>query len=257
VVFSRAYGGPRRPHREARARHLARASRDHDHHRDGRVRLALRGQRAPVDAVPLIASSAIAWGGGFLQAFAVAAHALRRDRKEGILHLFASRGAALEGYVVARVGGLAAMLALVVAGGTLFTGVVAVLAAARVHTVARTAQATGAALAFGLAFAVVVAPVAFAALGARSRVGGYLFLLGVVVFPEILAGALSEVLPPEVTDVLSIPSALSALRAGIAPGTSDGFRVVRALVALAIFVALALALVRREAIVAERAELEA
>ena len=135
--------------------------------------LASRGPQSPAHDVPLVASSALAWGGGFLLAFAAAAHALRRDRAEGIRALFVSRTTSLRGYLLARVGGLAALIALCVAGGTLLCGLVGAAAAARAAAVPRMLQATGAAVVFSIAFSAVVAPVAFAALGARSRIGGY------------------------------------------------------------------------------------
>src|SRR6478736_3750427 len=48
------------------------------------VSFAVRGEGAPAHDVPLVASSALAWGGGFLLAFSSAASALRRDRVEGV-----------------------------------------------------------------------------------------------------------------------------------------------------------------------------
>ena len=86
--------------------------------------LSSRGPQAPAHDVPLLASSALAWGGGFLLAFAAAAHALRRDRAEGIRALFVARTTSLRGYLLARVGGLAVLIALCVAGGTLVCGLV-------------------------------------------------------------------------------------------------------------------------------------
>jgi hypothetical protein len=219
--------------------------------------LAARGPEAPVHDVPLIASSWLAWGGGFLLAFAAAAHALRRDRAEGVRDLVAMRTTTMTGYIVARVGGLAALLAAIVAGGTLLCGVLSSLAAMRVAAVPRTLHATAAGVAFGIAFAAVVAPVAFAALGARSRMGGYLFLVGVVVVPELFASLLSSVLPEELIEVLSIPSALAALRSGLAPGSVDLLRAIRATVALGLFGGIAVVLVRRDAALLERSEAEA
>jgi len=223
------------------------------------VALALgkRGGTAPIHAVPLIASSALAWGAGFLHAFGVAAHALRKDRTDGVRHLLIARTTNLRGYVLARVGGLAALLAIVVGGGTLLCGLVAVLMAARVGAVPKTLHATLAAFVFALAFSAVVAPVAFAALGARSRMGGYLFLLGIVVLPEMLASVLSGIVPESITEVLAIPSALATLRASIAPGTVNPLRFVRALVALAIVVGIATVWVRRDAIRVDQPELDA
>jgi hypothetical protein len=220
------------------------------------VVLANRGTHAPVHDVPLLASSALAWGGGFLLAFAASAHALRKDRAEGIRDLLVTRTTSLRGYLVARVGGLAAVLAVIVGGGTLFAGLAAVLAG---HFAAapRTLQATLAGLVFALAFSLVIAPVALAAVGARSRIGGYLFLLFVVVFPEVLASSLSDIVPESITEVLSIPSALVALRSALAPGGLDFLRAVRALVAIALFVTFAVLIVKREVAQLEQPEVGA
>ena len=106
------------------------------------VAFARRGGDAPVDSLPLLTSSAIAWGGGFLLAVSAAAGALRRDRGDGIRDLFVTRTTSLRGYVVARVGGLAAVLAATVGGGTLLVSGVAILAATRTATVLRTTHAT-------------------------------------------------------------------------------------------------------------------
>ncbi len=211
------------------------------------VVLATRGANAPIHDVPIVASSALAWGGGFLLAFAAAAHALRRDRTDGIRDLVVARTRSLRGYLLARVGGLVALVALLVAGGTLLAGLVSVIAAAQVSAVPKTLQATGAALVFSLAFALVVSPVAFAALGARSRLGGYVFLLALVTVPEVVVGMMGSAIPEGVADVLSIPSALSALRSALAPGTVEIARAVRAIVALSFFVVFAVVLVRRDA----------
>jgi len=216
--------------------------------------LSSRGPQSPAHDVPLLASSALAWGGGFLLAFAAAAHALRRDRAEGIRALFVARTTSLRGYLLARVGGLAVLIALCVAGGTLVCGLVGAAGAARMGTVPRMLQATGAGVVFSLAFSAVVAPIAFAALGARSRIGGYLFLIAVVTLPEVVVGLMGSALPETVADVLSIPSALAALRTALAPGTVDLWRAMRAIVALTFVVAFAMALVRRDAILVDNPE---
>lgn len=220
------------------------------------VALGRRGGDAPLHTVPIVTSSALAWGAGFLLAFSSAAHALRRDRAEGVQHLLVARTTSLRAYVIARIGGLAAVLAVVVVGGTLLTGLVAIAAATRTTGVPRTLQATGAALAFSLAFSLVVAPLAFAALGARSRVGGYFFLLFVIVLPEIIAGVLSGMLPESLTEVIAIPSALAALRSALSPGTFDILRTLRALVAIALWFFFASAFVRRTAGMLDRGEVE-
>jgi hypothetical protein len=213
--------------------------------------LTARGPQSPAHEVPLLASSALAWGGGFLLAFAAAAHALRRDRTEGIRDLFVARTTSLRGYLLARIGGLALLIALCVAGGTLVVGLVGIAGAARASGVPSMLQATGAGIVFSLAFSAVVAPVSFAALGARSRLGGYVFLIAVVTIPEVIVGLMGSSLPESVADVLSIPSALAALRTSLAPGTLDLWRTVRALVALSVVVAFAMFLVRRDTILVD------
>lgn len=219
--------------------------------------LAARGPQSPAHDVPLIASGALAWGGGFLLAFAAAAHALRRDRTNGIRELFVARTTSLRGYLVGRVGGLALLIALTVAGGTLFSGLAAMAMSSAAGSVPRILQATGAGIAFAFAFSAVVAPVAFAALGARSRIGGYLFLIGVVTVPEVIVMLMGSSLPESVADVLSIPSALSALRSSLAPGTVDLLRAARAIIALTLVVAFAMFLVRRDAILVDQPEVDA
>jgi hypothetical protein len=210
---------------------------------------ARRGGDAPVQSVPILASSALAWGGGFLHAVSVSAGALRRDRVEGVRHLFVSRTTSVHGYLLARVGGLAAVLAVVVGGGTLLVSLAALVGAMRVHAVARTLQSTFGAVVYALAFAAVIAPVAFAALGSRTRLSGYFALLLVLVVPEILSNALTGPLPSEVTELCAIPSALAALRSSISPGSVDPFRFLRAVVAVTIFAGVATFLVRRRLLV--------
>ena len=212
------------------------------------VMIAVKGPQSPAHDVPLVASSALAWGGGFLLAFSAAAHALRRDRADGIRGLFVARTTTLRGYLLGRVGGLAVLIALVVAGGTLLCGLAAMGGAAAAAAVPRILQSTLAGMVFAVAFAAVVSPVAFAALGARSRLGGYLFLLCIVSAPELLVMAAGSTLPESVSDVLSIPSALAALRSSLAPGTFDLARTARAVVALTLVVAFAMFLVRRDAL---------
>jgi hypothetical protein len=215
--------------------------------------LAARDASAPLHTIPVLTSSALAWGGGFLLAFSSAAHALRRDRETGVRQLLEARSLGVRGYLIARVGGLTALLAALVGGGTLVVGLVMGLAAARASGALRAFHAAGAAVAFALAFAAVVGPVAYAAVGARSRMGGYLFLLAVIVLPELLASLLSGILPEAVSEVLAIPSALSALRSSLYPGSVDLAKLARALAALSVFTVLATMLVRRDAILLDPA----
>ena len=114
------------------------------------VVLGRRGGTAPIHLVPAVAASALAWGAGFLLAFGSAAHALRRDREDGIQHLLVARTASLRAYVAARVLGLALVLAGVVGGGTLVTGVIAAASTRSFAAALRTAHTTVASLVFAL-----------------------------------------------------------------------------------------------------------
>lgn len=210
------------------------------------VSLARRGGDAPVHDVPLLASSALAWGGGFLLAFSASAGALRRDRAEGIHHLLSTRTVSTRGYLVARVGGLAALLAAVVGGGTLLAGAAAIVASTDTNMTLRTTQSLVAALVFATAFAIVIAPIAFAALGARARWSGYLVMVSVLVVPEVLSRTMSGLIPEAVTAVFALPAALAALRSSLAPHTADPGTFLRALVALAVFAGVAVVFVRRD-----------
>lgn len=213
--------------------------------------LARRGIDAPAYDVPLLASSALAWGGGFLHAFAASAGSLRRDRTDGIRELVVTRTTSLNGYLFGRTAGLALVLVAVVGGGTLFTGLAAMVGAAG-GGVGRTVQATLAACAFAIAFGLVLAPVSLAALGARARTAGWASIVVVLFVPEMLVWSTHGTFPAEVTELLAIPSALSALRASLAPGSLEPLRFARALAALAVFTGIALVFLRRDAALLER-----
>ncbi len=216
--------------------------------------LMRRGGATTFEEVPSLAAGALAWGGGVLLAFAVSVHALKRDREAGITALLRARGASLVGYLWTRVGGLTALLVVVVAGGTLLVGLVATLLAARAGTSLRTLQGTGAAVAYALAFAFTLGPLAMAALASRSRIGGYGFLLVVLVLPELLAPTTGALLPYGFGELASIPGALTALRAALMPPGVDGWRAARALFVLVLVALLSLAAVRRAARRAQREE---
>ncbi len=206
------------------------------------------------EEVPSLTAGALAWGAGVLLAFAVSVQALKRDREAGITALLRARGAPLGGYLWTRVGGLTGLLVIVVAGGTLLVGVVATLLATRAGIAMRTLQGTLAAVVYAFAFALTLGPLAMAALGPRSRAGGYGWLLVVLVLPEVLAPMTRALLPYGYGDLTSIPGALTSLRTALMPPGVDGWRAMRALFMLALVVALSLAAVRRAARAAQREE---
>lgn len=216
-------------------------------------KLAAGGRpHAPLHDVPLLASSALAWGGGFLLAFGSALRALRRDHEDGIRHLLVAR-VNYRGYLFARIAGLACLLALVVAGGTLLVDLV-VLVLVDASAFARTLRTAVASFVYASAFSFVFAPVAYAILGVRARGGGYVAFLLVVLVPAMLVDLLAGRIPESLRELLALPIALDTLRDALAQRSVDVLRALRAIAALAVFAALALWVVDRESSRVERLE---
>jgi hypothetical protein len=201
---------------------------------------AVAGTRWRGAALPVIAAHAIAWGAGITVAFGAALQAVRRDRVEGVVALARARGASATDYVRGRVGGLVAVLAVSVGGGTLAAGIAATSVA---HPALVAARATFAALVYSLAFAATLGPVALAALGARSRGTGYVALLAVVVIPELLAPWTSALLPHGWDELTSIPAALEAVGRGAASPIHGAMHLLRGLAILAAVVGASLVVV--------------
>lgn len=207
----------------------------------GAVAAAIAGRGRPwVAEVPAIASTAIAWGAGVMVAFAAALRALHNDRQEGVLALARARGVSPMGYVGARVGGVVAVLALALGGAAVVAGIAATAVARPALPAARSSLA---ALVYAVAFAATLGPVAMAALGARTRTGGYFTLLLVLALPEVLAPWTEAVLPPGWHELTSIPAALEAVRLGIARPPS-AIHAVRALAGIAAVIGGSLLVVR-------------
>lgn len=191
--------------------------------------------------LPTAASVVIVWGAGVMLAFGGALRALPRDWQDGTIALLRARGVPASAYVGARVGGLVILLTLAVGGATL----VAALAAT---SVARPPLAAGraglSALVYALAFAMTMGPLAMAALGARTRAGGYLTLIAVLVVPELAASWTSAVLPSGWHELSSVPAALEAVRAFVLSPRASGAHAARAVAGLTAVVIVSLAVVR-------------
>jgi hypothetical protein len=204
-----------------------------------------RTDSAAAAELPFVESSAIAWTAGLTLALASSARAIARDREQGVLALVRSRGASRGAYVRGRVGGLVGVLATAVGGATLVGGIAATSVA---HPALPAARAGLAAVVYAVAFAGTLGPVAMAALGARTRMGGYLALLAVLVLPELLSSWTGAVLPRGWHELTSIPAALAAVREGVAAPAVAGIPMVaRALAGLAAVVALSLVVVAARA----------
>jgi hypothetical protein len=147
-------------------------------------------------------------------------------------------------YAAARVGAVVLALLSMVGGGTVLVSLAAT-AAPGALAAGQLMRVSAGAVGYALGFAVVLGPVAMAALGARSRAGGYFSLLAVLLLPLALARWTRALVPPEWAAFVSIPSALDALRDAIDAGRLA--EVARALAVLALFAGLGLAVVRRRA----------
>lgn len=180
--------------------------------------------------LPTVVSEAIAWSAGVTVAFGAALRAIEQDRRQGIFGLLRSRGGEVRTYVTSRVGGLVIALCLVMGSPTLVAGLAATAVG---HPLGPAVRSSVAALAYSLVFSATLGPVCMAALGARTRVGGYLALLLVLVVPEILSPWTSGVLPRGWHELTSITAALDAVRAGAAHPVQKGMQAVRALAGLA------------------------
>jgi hypothetical protein len=211
------------------------------------VAVGREGARAPLDLMPQITSSALAWTAGLLFAFAASSQALRQDREFGIRQLMLLRGKSARGYLWGRALGLGLLLLAIVGGGSLLTGIAAALAARTPALALAAFQGTVASLVYAVAFAAVMAPLSLAALGSRPRAGGYLWFLVLLVLPDWLAGFTENLVPDGWSDVLSIPSALATLRGALMPEHVDGLRFVRAAFVVILASALAMAWMRKAA----------
>ncbi len=208
--------------------------------------LASRGAGNALVQVSAATSTALAWGAGTLIAVPASLHAFREDRASGVRALLAARGASAATYAQGRVAGLALVLFAVVGGGTLMSGGAAFLLASRLGVAGHAFEELLGSLLYAAAFALVVAPLSLAALGARSRGGGYLVFLALLVLPEMIQPWTSALVPAGWGELLSVPSALGALRAALPAQALDLARLTRAAFVLAAFAALAFALVRGE-----------
>jgi len=200
----------------------------------------------PLELIPSLTASALAWGPGLLLAFASAIQALRRDREQGIRQLARARGAEASSYLLARLSGLAAALFAVVGGGVLLVGLVAMLFARHPGVAFACLHGTLASLVYAAAFSVTLAPLAIAALGARTRTGGYFGLLLVIFVPELLLDWTARLLPESWAELASLPSALASLRGALMPEHVDPERFLRAAIVLALVATAAFVYVKQQ-----------
>ncbi len=200
--------------------------------------LAAGREGESTERVAPIAASLLAWGAGVLLCFAASMRAFDRDRDEGWEALLARHGARRSSYLIARVAGLAIVTLEIVLPGTVLAGLGAALASHEGHAAREALLGTLAGSAYAIAFSIVVAPIALAALGARNRAAGYLYLLFVLFLPALLADWTGQLVPEDWSELVSVPGALDALRESLL-GKIDAGRALRAVVVLALVTALA------------------
>jgi hypothetical protein len=186
---------------------------------------------AAADRVAPLTADLLGWGAGVLLCFAASMRAFDRDREDGWDSLVARHGATRSAYLFARAVCLAIVTLEIMVPGTLLAGLATTLASHDGHTAREALSGTFAGGVFAIAFSLVVAPVALAALGARGRAAGYVYLLSVLVLPALVAPWTGQLVPEEWSELVSIPGALDALREALL-GSIDGARALRAIVVL-------------------------
>lgn len=178
-----------------------------------------RQPHPPLASVPGLTATFLAWGGGFTFAIAAAAHAFDDDVASGIRDLVRTRGVAGRTYVLSRVLGLALSLFFLVAIGAVVTGTACALLAPASR--AAVLKSTAATIPYAAAYALIVAPMAIATMGTRSRPRGYLLLLAILIVPELAQDSL-EAIPEHWRSLVGVPSAMATLRDALTPAHFDG-----------------------------------
>lgn len=202
--------------------------------------VAMTRRGGVVSRVPVVTAEGIAWCAGVTIAFGASLRAIDRDREQGVLALIRARGVSAGAYVRGRVGGLVLVLAAVVGGATFVAG----LAATSIGGASSGAVRSWAgAIAYAIAFAATLGPVAMASLSTGSRAAGYFTFLSVLALPELVSPWTSLLLPRGWHELTSIPAALDAIRAGVFSPIDSGAGAARAFAALAAVVAVSVVVV--------------
>lgn len=189
---------------------------------------------------PALAAIVASWSVGIMVAFGGALRAVPRDAQDGVIALVCARGVRTRAYAYGRMFGLAWVVGTAIVLVTLVAGICAASVSTAVLPVLK---ATCAALAYGVAFAATMGPLAMAALGQRSRAAGYLSFLAVLVLPEVAASLTAATLPAGWHELTSIPAALDAVRTGIESPRANGLHATRAIAILVAIVAISWAIV--------------
>jgi hypothetical protein len=203
------------------------------------IAIATKGRFAA--QLPTMVSLGTAWSLGVTLAFGGGLRAIAQDEEDGVLALVRMRAVPEAHYARGRVAGLILLLALSVGGATLVAALAATAVATERLAVGRESVA---ALAYALAFATVIGPVAFAAVATGTRAGGYLILVAILALPELAAPWTAGLLPQGWHELTSIPAALDAVRAGVVSPSTAGLPLLRAIAGLTAVVAASLAVVQ-------------
>ncbi|MGH7284714.1 MAG: hypothetical protein ACRELY_24580 [Polyangiaceae bacterium] len=205
----------------------------------------------PLTAVPGLTAAVLAWGGGFTFAVAAAAHAFDRDLESGVRDLARTRGVSGRAYVLGRVLGLALSLFVIVGLGAIVTGAACAILGPTMRLAIM--ESTAATIPYAAAYALVVAPLCAATMGARARPRGYMFLLAILIVPELAQDSL-EGIPEHWRSLVGIPSAMGTLRDSLTPAHFDVTLAGAAAAVIALLAILCIALSLDAAWRASRAE---
>jgi hypothetical protein len=200
--------------------------------------------------VPTLTSECVAWSSGVMVSLGASFRAFHGDQEQGILSLVRVRSAGLGQYLRGRVGGLILVLEATL-GGAVLVAAIASLAAGGVT--AALVRACAGALAYAIAFAAIIGPVTMACIAARTRAGGYITWLTVLILPELISPWTSTLLPGDWRELTSIPAALGTIRTCLASPVGGGARAARAVAGLAaVFAVSVVVIATRTARAAER-----
>ncbi len=186
-----------------------------------------------------LSTSLIWWGALVLIAFALSVRVLHRLRDDGLatfMQLRTGRNTAWQAYLFGMFGRLCA----VALPPVLLVGVAALALAPADH--GRIFLMLVACLISTVVFAATLSSVAMAALGGRSRAGGYLRLFAILTIPELVGSSLS--LSKEMRGMTSISALLSTLVDSLSRG--DVSKLIIAVFILASVVAFAVGIIKLE-----------
>lgn len=208
--------------------------------------LRLRDVEHTSGALVVLITWCLAWGAGIFVAFGLASRAFIRDHEDGIVDLFNRHAKGTNAYLVSRVVGISLMVASVLGGAVLLSGLVIIFSSHHIAESGRAFAALLAALVYAIFFSFTISPLALCALGGRGRGSGYVVLLFCIGVPEVFARSAAKWIPSGFVELISFPGALSAVRDSLLIHSFDPLRFFKATLILVLAIALSLLYLKRE-----------